>query len=362
MPTDPTVLIPLDRPSPASTAEARRHEVEALISPEQLHRVAPRPDDTATLVRETRAAIRAIHRGEDPRLLVVVGPCSIHDPKAALAYAEWLAGQRDRYADRLLLVMRAYVEKPRTRLGWKGLINDPLLDDSFRIGEGLRLARRLLLDIAALGLPTATEFLGMDSTAFLEDLTSWSAIGARTSESPLHRQLASGLPCPVGFKNSTDGRLDAAINGIMAARSPHHLMSMAPDGRLAVMATTGNPDGHLILRGGRGPNHRAPDVAQALATLAEHGLPTRLLVDCGHGNSGGHPGGQVEAARDVARQLRDGATGIMGIMLESHLVEGAQPFVPGQPLAWGQSITDPCIGLEATAAVLEELAGASGVR
>jgi len=307
-------------------------------------------------VTTTRRAIADIIAGRDPRLLVVVGPCSIHDLDAARDYAGRLATLAQQLDDRLLLVMRAYFEKPRTTTGWKGFINDPGLDDSFDIERGLRLARGLLLEFAGRGLPAATEALDPVVPQYLGDLVGWYAIGARTTESQTHREMASGLSAPCGFKNGTDGQVVVAINAIVAARRPHHFLGIDADGRTAVVRTQGNAHAHLILRGGAQPNHDAASVADAAVRLAAAGLPPAIMVDCSHGNSGKDPARQAEVARDVVAQRRAGQRALVGLMLESHLAAGSQAFTPGQrDLAYGVSITDACLDWPTTARLLRDL-------
>ncbi|GLQ51035.1 3-deoxy-7-phosphoheptulonate synthase [Dyella flava] len=310
-------------------------------------------------------ARRGLHRilaGEDDRLAVVIGPCSIHDPAAALEYAGRLAAERQRHADTLEIVMRVYFEKPRTTVGWKGLINDPDLDESFHIDKGLRLARRLLCDINALGLPAGCEFLDLITPQYIADLVAWGAIGARTTESQSHRELASGLSCPVGFKNGTDGNIKIAADAVLAAARPHHFVSVTKSGRAAVVATQGNEDCHVILRGGKLPNYDAANVAAACAALAKAGLTERLMIDASHANSGKQPENQPRVIADVAAQLEAGESRIQGVMVESHLLAGRQDLVPGGELIYGQSITDGCIGWGTTVQVLERLAKAVRVR
>jgi 3-deoxy-7-phosphoheptulonate synthase len=304
--------------------------------------------------------VAAVVHGSDARLLAVVGPCSIHDHEQAIEYARRLRALADELRQDLLLVMRVYFEKPRTTVGWKGFINDPRLDGSFRINEGLRLARQLLLEIAQLGLPSATEFLDLLSPQYISDLISWGAIGARTTESPSHRQLASGLSCAIGFKNGTDGSVQMAADALVACRAPHAFMGMTKMGQAAVFETAGNEDCHIILRGGsRGPNYSAADVASASAILRKAGVTERVMVDCSHANSAKDYRRQVEVARDIATQIAQGDPSIFGVMIESHLQPGRQDLKPGVPLARGVSITDGCIGWEQTEEVLRELASAS---
>ncbi len=305
---------------------------------------------------ETRQAIHRILHGMDDRLLVVVGPCSIHDPKAAIEYAKRLAAERERLKDRVEVVMRVYFEKPRTTVGWKGLINDPGLDGSFDINRGLRLARELLVEINELGLPAGTEFLDMITPQYVADLISWGAIGARTTESQVHRELASGLSCPVGFKNGTDGNVRIALDAIKAASQPHHFLSVTKGGHSAIVATNGNEDCHLILRGGKAPNFDRASVEAACREAGAAALACRLMIDASHGNSQKKHENQLAVARDIADQLSDGESRVFGVMVESHLVAGRQDLVAGRPLVYGQSVTDACIGWEDTIAVLDTLA------
>jgi 3-deoxy-7-phosphoheptulonate synthase len=328
-----------------------------LESPAALARELPLDDAGADFVARCRRAVDEIVLGRDPRLLAVVGPCSIHDPVAALDYAQRLRAAAGRLERELLVVMRVYFEKPRTTVGWKGLINDPGLDDSFEIGRGLRLARRTMLDLTALRVPVATEFLDTTLGQYYSDLVSWAAIGARTVESQVHRELASGLSMAVGFKNRTDGNVRVAVDAIRAARSPHWFPSLTKDGTPAILGTAGNESGHLVLRGGTaGPNFAAEPVAAAIAQLAEAGLPPYLMVDCSHANSAKDAERQPAVAEAVAAQVAAGA-GIMGVMLESNLVGGTQDY-RSRPLVYGRSVTDPCLPLERTVPVLERLAEA----
>ena len=296
----------------------------------------------------------------DDRLLVVIGPCSIHDPRAALEYARRLAAERERFAGELEIVMRVYFEKPRTTVGWKGLINDPDLDDSFQINKGLRLARELLLTINEMGLPAGTEYLDMITPQYIADLISWGAIGARTTESQVHRELSSGLSCPVGVKNGTDGNLRIAFDAIKAASQPHHFLSVTKGGHSAIVSTNGNEDCHVILRGGKSPNYDAAAVEAACAQAAQAALACRLMIDASHGNSQKNPQNQVPVIANIAAQLSAGDRRIFGVMVESHLVAGRQDLVPGKELVYGQSVTDGCIGWEDSVAILETLA--QGVR
>ena len=314
----------------------------------------PISEAAADLVETTRHQIADLVHGRDKRLLVIIGPCSIHDPKAALEYAHRLLPLRKKYEKELLIVMRVYFEKPRTTVGWKGLINDPHLNGTFDINFGLRQARRLLLDLNNLGMPASTEFLDMITPQYYADLISWGAIGARTTESQVHRELASGLSCPVGFKNGTDGNLKIAIDAIGAASHPHHFLSVTKAGHSAIVHTAGNPDCHVILRGGKEPNYSAEHVRDAVAQLTKAGVSPRLMVDCRHANSRKDYTRQMEVAQDVAAQIRNGEQNIMGVMVESHLVEGRQD----KPETYGQSITDACIGWDTTEEMLALLADA----
>jgi 3-deoxy-7-phosphoheptulonate synthase len=295
----------------------------------------------------------------DDRLLVVIGPCSIHDPEAAREYARRLVIERQRHLADLEIVMRVYFEKPRTTVGWKGLINDPGLDGSYRINQGLRLARELLLDLAELGLPAGCEYLDMITPQYIADLVSWGAIGARTTESQVHRELASGLSCPVGFKNGTDGSIRIAIDAIKAAQQPHHFLSVTKGGHSAIVSTNGNEDCHVILRGGKTPNYDAASVEGACQDMARGGLASRLMIDASHANAAKKAENQIPVCQDIAGQVGRGDTRIVGVMVESHLVAGRQDLVPGRPLAYGQSITDPCLGWDESIPVLETLAAAA---
>jgi 3-deoxy-7-phosphoheptulonate synthase len=341
--------------------DLRISQIRPLLSPAVLSEELPLPDDGARFVDRSRRAIEAILDGSDPRLAVVVGPCSIHDPAAALDYAHRLEPVASRLADDLLVVMRVYFEKPRTVVGWKGLINDPDLDESYHINKGLRLARKLLLDLTAVGLPVGTEFLDTTFGQFYSDVVSWGAIGARTAESQVHRQLASGLSMPVGIKNRTDGDVQVAVDAILAARHRHLFPSLTKEGAPAIFETRGNPACHLVLRGGTstGPNYTSDKVRLALDALAKSGLPRALMIDCSHGNSERKPELQPVVADDVAEQVEAGELGIRGLMIESHLVGGRQDYAAGQPLLYGQSITDACLGFDETVSVLERLARAA---
>ncbi len=319
-----------------------------------LERFAATPAAAKT-VAGARDAVHQMLHGSDDRLLVIIGPCSIHDTQAAMEYAERLLPLREKYLDRLEVVMRVYFEKPRTTVGWKGLLNDPDINGSFRINEGLRVGRKLLLDLTDKGIPTAVEFLDMISPQYFADLVSWGAIGARTTESQVHRELASGMSCPIGFKNATNGSIQIAIDAIGSAKAPHHFLSVTKFGHSAIVATKGNEDSHIILRGGSdGPNYDADTVATVEAGLEKAGLPKKIMIDCSHANSNKQFARQLVVADDIAKQLADGNQSIFGVMVESHLVEGRQD----NPETYGQSITDACIGWEATEAVLATLAEA----
>ncbi|WP_280979070.1 MULTISPECIES: 3-deoxy-7-phosphoheptulonate synthase [unclassified Bradyrhizobium] len=342
----------------STTDDLRIKELKELSTPEEVMREIPRTLTATRVVMSARNAIHAILHGTDDRLLVVVGPCSIHDPAAAVDYAERLAGLREQLADRLEIVMRVYFEKPRTTVGWKGLINDPHLDGSFDINKGLRLARSVLSAVNNLGLPAGTEFLDMTTPQYIADLVSWAAIGARTTESQIHRELASGLSCPVGFKNGTDGNVRIAADAVKSASHPHHFMAVTKGGRSAIAATRGNEDCHVILRGGRAPNYDAASVDAAAVELGRAGVAPRLMIDTSHANSSKKPENQPSVAADIARQIADGEQRIVGAMIESNLVAGRQDVVPGTALTYGQSITDGCIDWETTADVLNRLAEA----
>lgn len=337
----------------AKDRRAASRTTEPLATPAELRAAVPGTDTARRTVAAGREAVRRILAGKDQRLLVLVGPCSVHDEVAALDYAGRLRALSDRVSDTLLLVMRAYVEKPRTHLGWKGLAVDPGLDGSDALGEGLLRSRRLFTAINAMGLPVATEFVGPATPAYLGDLVSWAAIGARTTESQTHREMASGLGCPVGFKNATDGRLAPAINGIRSARSPHQFPGLTPDGRAGRIQTAGNPRAHLVLRGGRRPNHDLQGVTEARSALSAANLPTRLVVDCSHGNSGKDFRRQPGVLRELIGRRAGGERDIAGVMLESFLVPGKQALsAEGANLRYGQSVTDGCIGWDETEALL----------
>ena len=357
-PTDSFLgTVPADKTS--LTDDERIENVVPLPPPEHLIRFFPiQGTPVEALVTETRRRVRQILRGKSDRLLVVIGPCSIHDPAAAVAYAEKLAQQRSNYQDDLEILMRVYFEKPRTTVGWKGLINDPYLNGSFRINEGLRIARDLLVRINQLGVPAGCEFLDVISPQYMGDLVSWGAIGARTTESQVHRELASGLSAAVGFKNGTDGNVKIAVDAILAAGQKHHFLSVHKTGQVAIVQTRGNDDCHIILRGGKSPNYDAASVAAACAELAKAKLPERLMIDCSHANAAKQYQRQLEVARDIAAQLAGGERRIVGTMVESHLVEGRQELTPGKPLQYGQSVTDACLGWKDSLDLLEVLAGA----
>jgi 3-deoxy-7-phosphoheptulonate synthase len=346
----------------STTDDLRIRELKELSTPELVMREIPRTLTATRVVMAARNAIHGILNGSDERLLVVVGPCSIHDPAAAIDYAERLATMRERLADRLEIVMRVYFEKPRTTVGWKGLINDPDLDGSFNINKGLRLARNVLSAVNNLGLPAGTEFLDMTTPQYIADLVSWAAIGARTTESQIHRELASGLSCPVGFKNGTDGNVRIAADAVKSASHPHHFMAVTKGGRSAIAATAGNEDCHIILRGGSRPNYDAASVETAAADLTKAGVKPRIMIDASHANSSKKPENQPVVTADVARQVASGERRIVGVMMESNLVAGRQDVEPGKPLTYGQSITDGCIDWETTVAALEKLADAVKAR
>ncbi|HEX9397054.1 MAG TPA: 3-deoxy-7-phosphoheptulonate synthase [Burkholderiales bacterium] len=341
------------------TDDERIENIVPLPPPEHLIRFFPiQGTPVEQLIAETRKRVREIIRGKSDRLLVIIGPCSIHDPKAAVAYAEKLAQVRKKHAGELEILMRVYFEKPRTTVGWKGLINDPYLNGSFRINEGLRIARDLLVRINRTGVPAGCEFLDVISPQYIGDLVSWGAIGARTTESQVHRELASGLSAPVGFKNGTDGNVRIAVDAMLAARQKHHFLSVHKSGQVSIVETRGNPDCHVILRGGKHPNYDAASVNAACAELAKSKLDCRLMIDCSHANSSKQYKRQIDVARDIGEQLAAGSRCVVGAMVESHLVEGRQELSAGKALTFGQSITDPCLGWEDSTRVLQRLAAA----
>ena len=342
-----------------TTDDLRVKEIRELSTPDEVMREIPRTLTATRTVSASRDATHAILNGTDDRLLVIVGPCSIHDPVAAVDYASRLAALRETLSDRLEIVMRVYFEKPRTTVGWKGLINDPDLDGSFNIDKGLRMARNVLSAVNNLGLPAATEFLDMTTPQYIADLVAWGAIGARTTESQIHRELASGLSCPVGFKNGTDGNLRIAAEAVKSAAQPHHFMAVTKGGRSGIATTTGNEDCHVILRGGIAPNYDATSVEAGSVELARIGVAPRLMIDVSHANSAKKPENQPKVAADVAGQVAAGDERIIGVMIESNLVAGRQDVVPGKPLVYGQSITDGCIDWATTETVLHGLAGAA---
>lgn len=347
---------------PHNTDDVRIRELKELAPPAHLIRELPCSETAADTIYNSRAAMHRILHGMDDRLIVIIGPCSIHDPKAALEYASRLIEQRKRFAGELEVVMRVYFEKPRTTVGWKGLINDPYLDNSFKINDGLRIARSLLLDINNLGLPAGTEYLDMISPQYIADLVSWGAIGARTTESQVHRELASGLSCPVGFKNGTDGNVKIAVDAIKAASQPHHFLSVTKGGHSAIVSTAGNEDCHVILRGGRTPNYDAESVNAACNEIGKAGLAARLMIDASHANSSKKHENQIPVCADIGSQIAGGDERIVGVMVESHLVDGRQDLKEGTELKYGQSITDACINWESSLQVLEGLAEAVKAR
>ncbi|MGZ9156896.1 MAG: 3-deoxy-7-phosphoheptulonate synthase AroG [Candidatus Binatia bacterium] len=340
------------------TDDLRIKEIKELLPPGRLLADIPIGDKAAQTVFEARRDIHRILHGADDRLLVIMGPCSIHDVKAAKEYAARLKEVKERCAADLLIVMRVYFEKPRTTVGWKGLINDPNLDGSFQINDGLRVGRQLLRELNDSGMPAGCEFLDMISPQYTADLVSWGAIGARTTESQVHRELASGLSCPVGFKNGTDGNVRIAMDAIRAAQAPHHFLSVTKDGHSAIVSTLGNEDCHIILRGGKQPNYDAANVDAAGKSLAESGIAARIMIDCSHGNSGKEPAKQVGVGQHVAGQVAAGDARIFGVMIESHLKAGRQDLIPGKTLIYGQSITDACVGWEDSRALIDTLADA----
>ncbi|MGK9171807.1 3-deoxy-7-phosphoheptulonate synthase AroH [Yokenella regensburgei] len=344
------------------TDELRTARMESLVTPAELAQRHPVTLEVAEHVTQSRRRIEKILNGEDKRLLVVIGPCSIHDPDAAMDYARRLQTARENYGEHLEIVMRTYFEKPRTVVGWKGLISDPDLNGSYRVNHGIELARRLLLDVNELGVPTATEFLDMVTGQFIADLISWGAIGARTTESQIHREMASALSCPVGFKNGTDGNTRIAVDAIRASRASHMFLSPDKSGQMTIYQTSGNPYGHIIMRGGKRPNYYAEDIASACETLREFMLPEQLVIDFSHGNCQKQHRRQMEVCDDICQQIRAGSTAIAGVMVESFLQEGTQKILPGQPLTYGQSITDPCLNWEDSETLLARLAAAVATR
>jgi len=344
------------------TDDLRIVEVNEVVAPQTLHDEYPITDSAAETIYNARQAIHNVLHRQDDRLLVVVGPCSIHDTKAAREYAQKLKAIKQELDQDLIIVMRIYFEKPRTTVGWKGLINDPYLDESFQINEGLKLARHLLLDVADMGVPTATEFLDLISPQYIADLIAWGAIGARTTESQGHRELASGLSCPVGFKNGTDGGFKIATDAMMSASRPHIFMSLTKEGRSAIFQTTGNEDCHIILRGGKAPNYDAVHVQEACEQMKKSGMTPNLMIDCSHANSLKQHERQLIVADDIAQQISTGDNRIMGAMIESHLVSGRQDVEDKNNLTYGQSITDACIDWEQTEGALRKLADAVRAR
>ncbi|QYK05951.1 3-deoxy-7-phosphoheptulonate synthase AroG [Shewanella zhangzhouensis] len=335
--------------------DVRINEVKELLPPIAILERFPATENASATVFNARSNIHNLLAKKDDRLLVVIGPCSIHDPEAALEYGQRLLALREQYSDQLEVVMRVYFEKPRTTVGWKGLINDPYMDNSFKLNDGLRTARKLLLDLNHMGMPTAGEFLDMITPQYVADLMCWGAIGARTTESQVHRELASGLSCPVGFKNGTDGTIKIAIDAIGAAAAPHHFLSVTKFGHSAIVSTKGNPDCHIILRGGREPNYSREHVAKIQTELQNAGLPDNVMIDFSHANSSKQFTRQMVVADDVASQLADGNKGVFGVMVESHLSEGRQDHIPGVPLEYGKSVTDACLGWDDSAKLLATL-------
>ncbi len=338
------------------TDDLRIVEIKEVIPPAMLHSELPITEKSAQCVFTARAAVQKILHSEDDRLLVIVGPCSIHDPVAAREYAEHLTKLRDELINDLMIIMRVYFEKPRTTVGWKGLINDPDLDGSFEINRGLRKARSLLLDLHQMGMPTGTEYLDLISPQYIADLVSWGAIGARTTESQAHRELASGLSCPVGFKNATNGDLQVAVDAISSAAHPHHFLSVTKAGKSAIFSTIGNQDCHIILRGGKQPNYSPKNIDEAARLLKKSDLSSRIMVDCSHANSFKQHEKQMDVGKSIINQIGTGDMRIFGVMVESHLVAGRQDAKPGTELTYGQSITDACIGWQETDNLLRSLA------
>jgi len=344
------------------TDDVRINKSKELLPPVAVLEKFPATESASSTTFRSREAISNILKGEDDRLLVIIGPCSIHDPEAAIEYGKRLKVLRDELGDRLEVVMRVYFEKPRTTVGWKGLINDPYLNDTFKINDGLRMGRKLLLDLTDMGMPTASEFLDMITPQYVADLISWGAIGARTTESQVHRELASGISCPVGFKNGTDGNIKIASDAIRSASASHHFLSVTKYGHSAIIETAGNPDCHIILRGGKEPNYSADHVGSIKQELEASGLPQKVMIDFSHANSSKQYQRQMVVAEDVAGQVTGGEQAIFGVMIESHLVEGRQDLVDGQAPTYGQSITDACIGWDDTEKVLRQLADAVEAR
>lgn len=353
---------PLRSVNTVKTDDLRIADVSPVINPHMLFENLPVSPEAATTTLTVRSEIERILDGEDDRILVVVGPCSIHDPVAAMDYADRLLVQKDRLAESLLVVMRVYFEKPRTTVGWKGLINDPDLDESYDINKGLHLARKLLLDLNAMGMPAGTEYLDLITPQYLADLISWGAIGARTTESQVHREMTSGLSCPVGLKNGTNGNLDIAVDAIRAAARPHRFLTLTKYGQSSIYTTTGNPYCHVILRGGRTPNYNSSHVQEACEKLGRAGLAPQVMIDFSHANSRKIPENQIAVGDDVADQISRGEHRIMGVMIESNLEAGRQDVVDGSARNYGQSITDACISFDDTVPVLERLAAAVSAR
>ncbi len=341
-----------------NTDDLRIKEIKELISPEQLIEQLPLSEAVSALVDDSRNTIHNILHGKDDRVLAIVGPCSIHDPTAAIDYAKQLKALRDELSDDVFIVMRVYFEKPRTTVGWKGLINDPDLDDSFKINKGLNLARKLLLELNEMGLPAGSEYLDLISPQYIADLISWGAIGARTTESQTHRELASGISCPVGFKNATDGDVQVAVDAINSASQPHNFLSVTKGGRSAIFNTAGNEDCHIILRGGKKPNYDMFSVDDTAKALEKNGLKPRIMIDASHANCRKITARQIDVANDIANQIAKGCHNIFGVMIESNIVEGRQNVVADKALTYGQSITDPCINIDDTATVLRNLSRA----
>lgn len=345
-----------------NTDDLRIREIKELSPPAHVMREFPCSAEISNTVYRARQAVHNVLQGNDDRLVVVIGPCSIHNPQAAIDYARRLQEQRDRFSDELEIIMRVYFEKPRTTVGWKGLINDPGLDGSFNINQGLRIARELLIDINALGIPAGCEFLDMITPQYIADLVSWGAIGARTTESQVHRELASGLSCPVGFKNGTGGSVRMAVDAIKAASQPHHFLSVTKGGHSAIVSTQGNKDCHVILRGGKAPNYDAGHITSTAELLTDGDLPVHIMVDVSHANSNKDYRNQPLVVENIASQMETGDKRIFGVMIESNLVGGRQDLIPGQPLTYGQSITDGCIDWDSSVTVLERLAKAVQTR